>query len=158
MIKNEYNVTWKLYKEWLIENMTKGAKLIFLLFWSFMAIALFAISFLGSFSFLYLFMAVFCVYRAIFRDYIAARKQYARLAKIYGCESWLRTITISDTDVFIHEGNSSISYKTADIVRIREKGDRIWLVMNSKMVVRLYQSAFTEGSWEACRKTFLRFR
>ena len=34
MIRNEYMVTWKLYREWLLENKTKGAKLVFLVFWS----------------------------------------------------------------------------------------------------------------------------
>lgn len=154
MIKNEYTVTWKLYREWLMENKTKGVKLAFLVFWSFMAIVLFVMSFFGDLSWFYLLMSVFCVYRAFFRDYIAARKQYAQLAKIYGCESWLRTITISDTDIMLEEGNSSIQCQCADVVRVTEKGDKIWLVMNSNTVIRLYKSAFTEGSWEECKELF----
>ena len=110
MIRNEYMVTWKLYREWLLENKTKGAKLVFLVFWSLMAIVLFVMSFFGGLSWFYLFMAVFCVYRAFFRDYIAARKQYAQLVKIYGCESWLRTITLSDTGIMLEEGNSSMQW------------------------------------------------
>lgn len=151
MIKNQYQVTWKLYQEWLMENKTKGAKLAFLLFWTLLAIVLFAIIIWGHFSFLYLLLALFCVYRAFFRDDIAARKQYAQLAQMYGCESWIRTITVSDTDIVIEEGTSFINLKKADIARVIEKGDRIYLVMNSKMVVRMYKSAFVEGSWDECR-------
>ena len=50
------------------------------------------------------------------------------------------------------EGFSAINYKTADVVRVIKKGDKIQLVMNNKMVVRMYKSAFVEGSWEACKE------
>ena len=117
-----------------------------------METVLFVMSFFGGLSWFYLLMVVFCVYRAFFRDYIAARKQYAQLAKIYGCESWLRTITISDTGIMLEEGNSSMQCQCADVARVTEKGDKIWLVMNSNTVIRLYKSACTEGSWEECNE------
>ena len=151
MMRNEYTVTWKLYREWLIENKIKGIKLFFLLFWSFMEIVILIRICYKGFSVLYLLMTIYCVHRAFFLDYIAAKKQYTHLAKVYGGENWTRIITISDTDIYISEGTSVINYNNTDVVRVKEKDDRIWLDMNSDTVIRLYKSAFVEGSWETCK-------
>ena len=152
MLKNQYEVTWKFYKEWLLEYKTKGRKLVFLIFWSIMALILLVASFWEGFSAIYFLVAVFCVYRAFFRDYISIRRQYNQLTKVHGSKSWMKTITISDTDIVISEGVTTVNCKTADVMRIIEKGDKIQLIMNNKMVVRMYKSAFVEGSWEACKE------
>ena len=77
---------------------------------------------------------------------------FNQLTKIHGSKSWMKTITISDTDIVISEGVTTVNCKTADVMRIIEKGDKIQLIMNNKMVVRMYKSAFVEGSWEACKE------
>lgn len=153
MIKNEYVVTWKLYKEWLIENKKKGAKLIFFLFWSILAIVALVLNFVTGFSPLYLFVIAYCIYRAVFRDYIAAKQQYSQLAKTNGGENWTRTIIISDTETTLKEGPAEYRFDNSDLVRVIEKGDKIWLILKNDKVIRLYKSAFVEGNWESCRDT-----
>jgi len=155
MIKNEYTVTWKLYREWLIENKLKGVKLAFLLFWSFMTVATLVMSYFSNFSGFYILMTIYCVYQAFFRDYIFAKRQYTRLVKFCDGENWTRTITISDEEICISEGPSVINCKITDVVRVVEKGNKIWLFMNSDAVIRMYKSAFVEGSWETSRGLFL---
>ncbi len=156
MIKNEYRVTWELYREWLMENKTRGAKLCFLIFWSFLTIVSIVLYFLEDFFLPFLLLAALGVYRAFIRDYIAARKQYIQLAKLHGCESWRRTITVTDADIVIDEGASVVNCKKSDVVGIRKKGDKIWLIMNNRTVIRLYRSAFAEGSFEELSKEFSR--
>lgn len=154
MAKNEYVVTWKLFRTWLIESMTKGTRLRFLILWSILAVCSMLV-FLADKSTLFLLMAFFSVYRAVIRNFVIGKKQYALMAKTYGGENWLRTVVISDADILVSEGNISIKYLNTDIVQIKEKDDKIWIVLHDKMVVRLYKSAFTEGNWEECKK-FLR--
>jgi len=154
MVKNEYKVTWKLYQKWMIENKTKGIKLKFMIFWCIMVLVFLGVNLFYGFSFPYVLMAIYCVYMAFFRDYIFARKQYVQLVDTYGCENWIRTITVSDEGIFIKEGNLSIDYKPLDVAKITEKKDKIWIILNSETVIRMYKSAFIEGSWEECKKLF----
>ncbi|MDE6531816.1 MAG: hypothetical protein K2K96_13760 [Lachnospiraceae bacterium] len=55
-------------------------------------------------------------------------------------------ITISEEDVLV------IKYPYSDIVGIRERGDKIWLDMQDKSVIRLYQSAFVDTDWDKCKE------
>ncbi len=41
-----------------------------------------------------------------------------------------------------------------DFVRIKEKGDKIWLSTKNEGTLRMYKSAFVEGSWEWCKELF----
>lgn len=150
-MKNEYRVTWKLWKSWAAESLKKGPRLTLAVIWALLAAAFVILAFFDGNVLFSLLMAAFCVYRAVFRQFLAAKQQYAQMAKIYGCENWLRTITISESGILISEGTATLRYALADVVRIREKGDNVALDMRGKTVVRLYKSAFTEGSWEACR-------
>lgn len=154
MIKNEYTVTWKLYRGWLFENKLKGVRLAFLLFWSFMAVVTLIISFFTNIPAFFLLLSIYCVYRAVLWDYVAGKKQYSQLAKFCGGKNWTRTITLSDADICISEGPSVIHFKNTDVVRVVEKGDKIWLIMNSNTVLRMYKSAFVEGSWDTCPMSF----
>lgn len=154
MIKNEYTVTWKLYRGWLFENKLTGVRLAFLLFWSLMAVVTLVIGFFANIPLFFLFLSLYCVYRAVLRDYIAGKKQYSQLANLCDGKNWIRTITISDTEISISEGPSLLSFQNTDVVRVVEKGDKIWLFVNNDAVIRMYKSAFVEGSWEKCPMSF----
>lgn len=149
-MKNEYTVTWELYRTWLLENMAKRKRLTLSAVWCALAVwcVLALWKTLPAFA---LVLAALCVYRAVGRDFVVAKKQYELQAKVCGGENWRRTIVLENDGIVISEGNICVRYGRADIVRIREKGDRIWLDMRDDMVVRMYRSAFSEGSWEECR-------
>ena len=54
----------------------------------------------------------------------------------------------------VTEGNVSVSslrLPYSDIVSIKEEGNKVWLVLKTKKVVRLYKDKFVGGSWEECR-------
>lgn len=156
MIKNEYAVTWKLFKTWLIENKLKGIRLVFFIFWNIFTILALISNFITGFSMFYIFVALYCIYRAFFRDYIFTKKQYNQLAKINGGNDWIRTITIYDTETYVKEGVAEYKYNNADVINVIEKGDKILLVMNNNMVIRLYKSAFIEGGWNECKEKFVK--
>lgn len=150
-MKNEYRVTWELYKKWVIENKLKGARLAITILWSIYTIVALYYFFVWNFKF-FLLIALFCVYRAVIRDFVVAKKQYNLLAKTYGGKNWLRTITISDEGIYVNEGNISVNCPKTDIAQVKEKDDKIWIVLHNKQVIRLYKSAFTEGSWTECKE------
>ena len=153
-MKVEYPVTWNLWKHWLLESLTKGSRLVFLILWTMFALifCIWGLSDLENGSQFFLLFAVFCLYRAGFRHLIAAKKQYASLSTLFGGSDWLRSITISDETISIKDGTASIDIPTANLIQIKEKGDEVCLMMRNKMTVRLYKSSFVDGSWEACKE------
>lgn len=154
MYKNEYPVTWKLYKEWITDSKFRGRRLVFTIIWCLFTIASIVASFFDSFWPFYLILILFGIYRAFFHDYVIGKSTYKRLAEVRGCEDWVRTITISDEEIEIIDGNSNTKYQTANIVNITEKGDMVRLDISATAAIRLYKSAFIEGDWENCRLIF----
>lgn len=150
-MKNEYCITWKLYRTWAIENMLKGVQFIFLIIWSIFGLALLCLGFFGGFNLLYILFAAFCFYRAVLRNLLFAKKQYKALSTTYGKENWTRTITFEDDQITLTEGPISIQYKYTDIINIKEKNNKIWLIFNNITVIRLYKTAFINTDWTACQ-------
>ena len=152
-MRNEYRLTWKLYRTWMLENMLKKKKLFFLILYFLLGVGCVYMAVTEGFLRLfYTLLAVFCFYRALFRDIQFGKKQYARLAQAYGEENWTRTIEFREEDIYIAEGNLTIKYLYKDILRIREKDDKVWLDAKDQTAIRLYKSAFVEGNWEECKK------
>lgn len=147
-MKNEYTVTWKLYRSWAIENMLKGVHLGFTIGWVLLGLLCFWFSLSSFLSHFFQFMGLFCFYRAFLRFPMIAKKQYRTLAKAYGQENWTRTILFGEDNISIFETNTTTQLSYSDIVDIREKDDKIWLIFNHKMIVRLYKSAFVDTDWE----------
>lgn len=151
---NEYQVTWKVYRSWAAENMAKGARLVMMIIWCILTVLCLLLAVLDEspLSRLYMILVFFGIYRAFFRNFVIARGQYRRLARINGGENWTRKITFEEDGINLTEGNSSFHFAYSDIVRIREKGNKIWLDAANKTVLRLYRDAFVESSWEECRE------
>lgn len=150
-MKNEYCVTWKLYRTWAIESMFRGAMLALEICWCILGLISLGFLWISNFGVFFLVIAVFCFYRAFFRTLLLAKKQYRVLAKTYGKENWTRTIVFEDGQIAVSEGTFSMVIPYKDITDIQEKQDRIRLVLKNKTVVRLYQDAFVAGDWTACK-------
>ena len=150
---NEYQVTWKLYRSWVAENMTKGVRLVMMVVWCVITLLclVLAITAESGFKSLFFVLAVFGIYRAFFRIFVIAKSQYRRLALSYGKENWTRRIAFEDNGINLTEGKASFHYDYSDIVNVREKGNKIWLDASDKTVLRLYRDAFVESDWEECK-------
>lgn len=150
-MKNEYPVTWRLYQLWTLESMGKGVQLVFSIIWYVMGLVAIGVVASGVFSVLFIFLALFCFYRAFFRYFLKARKRYKAQAKKFGTKNWLRTITFEEDRLTVSEGAVTTEYLYADLTGIQEKKDKIWLTYKNKTVLRLYQGAFVGTDWAACK-------
>ena len=57
-----------------------------------------------------------------------------------------------DTDAIqIKDGINTTSISYADIKCIKEEGNRIWLIFNNKIVLRLYKDCFVNSNCEECK-------
>lgn len=149
-MKNQYLVTWELYRSWTLENSVKGIRLYMMIMW---CVLLAACLFMGiaTYDFLFFIFAVYCAYRAFLRNMVLANKQYKMLGNRYKKKEWIRTILFEDDRITVSEEDSQMKLRYSDIVRIRERGDKIWLDMQDKSVIRLYQPAFADTDWNRCK-------
>lgn len=153
-MKNEYIVTWQLYRTWLWENMRKPLKCVFSVIWAAFTIWSIVMYLSLRFSALLIFV-VFGVYRAFFRDLLLAKKRYNLLAQSYGGTNWTRIISFEEDRIVTtdEQSKANASYQTyyTEIAQIKEKGNKVWLILKDKMVIRLYKDKFSGASWEECR-------
>lgn len=154
-MKNEYQVTKKLFRSWVTENMYKGMQLYINIGWAafgILAVVLLIFSADSTLDYvLFGVMLVLGVYNAFLRIFLVSAVQYRRTAQVYGTENWTRTITFGDEKIYLTEGNASADFEYGDIIRIKEKDNNIWLTMKNRIVVRLYKDAFVDCGWEDCR-------
>lgn len=152
-IKNEYSVTRQLCRTWLWENMRKPPMLVILIMWILIGLLVLWGMFYTPFTGLFAILELFCLYRAFFRNLLFSRRQYNTLAQTYG-ENWLRTICFEEDKLVVTEGDvsvSSLQLPYSDIVSIKEEGNKVWLILKTKKVIRLYKDKFVSASWEECR-------
>lgn len=151
---NEYQVTWERYRSWIMERALKGAGLVFMVIWCAFALACLAFAVIGgtTFRLYFLFLGAFAIYRAFFRTFVLAKKQYRMLVRSYGKENWTRRIAFEDDGINLTDAEkASLRYAYSDIVKVREKGNMICLDASDKSVLRLYKDAFVESDWEECK-------
>lgn len=148
-MKNEYSVSWKLYKSWAIENMFHGVHLYLFIFWSLFTLCTFLFALKESMIFLV--FTIFGLYRTFFRNLMITRRLYTNLAKIHGKENWTRTISFGIHTITITDETLSIEYQYSDIASIKEDADKIRLTFYNKTVLRLYQTAFIDTDWSTCK-------
>lgn len=151
IIKNEYCVTWHLYKSWVMESMLRGQRLAFVIYWCILSLLSLGVgAVVHGLNIFWLFSA-FCLYRAFLRNFLLAKKQYNMLAKTYGQENWTRTIMLEDETISVLEGTISIQYAYGDIVDVSDKNDTIWITFVNKTIIRLYKTAFVDSDWAGCK-------
>lgn len=149
MIQNTYLVTWKRFREWGFENAFKGIRLVMTIMWSLFAVYL---AFMVKEIAIAYFLLAFCIYRAFFRWLVITRTQYKQLCMNHKGADWERKICLDERNIKVDDGLITVQYEFSDIDNIKEKGNKIWLIMNNKSVVRMYKDCFTLGDWEKCKE------
>ncbi len=146
MLVNEYEVTEKRYIQWTYESRKEGKKLFFLIFWSVFTLVCLGMSAL-SHDYLFVIVALYCLYRAVIRDYVLAKTFYRKSLSDHGGK-WNRRITVSQDDIVIADGKVTVNYKSSDIIRSSQNDERIRLHMKDNNSIRLYNDSFVEGNIE----------
>lgn len=158
-MKNEYCITWNLYKSWITANMFKGKSLFFRIFWCILLVLMIVFGIISlniydvkAISIYFFLLALLCLYNAFLRHILLAKKTYRKLSETYGKENWTRTILFENDNILLINNNVSIKYKYSDIVGIKENGNEIFVIFNNKSFIRLYKSAFIGCDWNECKK------
>lgn len=158
-IKNEYRVTWKKYMEWWLESKVKPPRSIIAIMWIVLGFVWIGIGISLEFgTVLCFFMVFFCFYRVAPRDILVLNRQYKSMAKSFGQEEWLRTIVFEEEQIIVLEGNVTMSFKYSDISEVKEKDNKVWLMLKDKKVIRMYKDSFADSNWEECRSLIGRKR
>ena len=147
MLVNEYDVTKKMFLQWARQSRQRPARIVMTTLWALLFFLTFSL-FIISTANIFLILALFCVYRAFFQEYVIALRLYKKNLSTYGENAWHRKISISGEDIVINSGNITVTYKTSDIVKIVQRENLIRLFMNDKSSIRLYKDSFVEGNWE----------
>ncbi len=156
-MKNEYEVTWELYKEWLRENRRKKPRRTFLVIWivmglCFLGLCLWEWAMGRGVGVAYMLaFALLCFNRAFTRDWLLGKRQYAQMVKNCGQDRWIRTIEFREDMVLASDGNASVHWNYSDMESIREEGNHVWITLKNRLVIRLYKDKFVDADWERCR-------
>ena len=149
MVQNTYPMTWKRFREWGFENAFTGIRLVMTIMWSLIAVYM---AFMTKEIVVAYFLFAFCIYRAFFRWLVITHAQYKRLCVNHKCYEWERKIYFKEGNIIVDDGLITVQYLFSDIDSVKEKGNKIWLIMNNKTVVRLYKDCFILGDWETCKE------
>ncbi len=106
---------------------------------------------IGPYEILFFIFAVFCAYRAFLRNMLLASRQFKAMGAHFKKKEWVRTILFEDDHIKISDEDFQVKYDYSDIVDIKECGNQIYLDMQDKSVIRLYQSAFLDTDWNRCK-------
>lgn len=156
IIRNEFIVTKALFTEWGKENERKGARLIFKIFCCVFAVVMIILAvlffaklgFVNGYAMYFLLLAVFCVYRGVFRNRALTLAQYRKNSELFGGENWKRIVEFTDDEIVTVNGNITVKNNYSEITSVRRSGNKIWLDTDKGMVIRLYADSFTQGSFE----------
>ncbi len=148
MLVNKYDVTKKMYIEWVYESKRAGKKLFFGIFWLVLFASCLILFVMYSNEYMLLIASAYCLYRGLIRDYVAGVNFYKK--HLLNCVGgrWCRTITVSKKEIVIEDSTIVVKYETSDIIRTVCNDRRIRLFMKDGKSVRLYMDAFTEGKVE----------
>lgn len=159
-MKNQYLVTWELYRSWMFDgNVRRERRRLYLVIaWCILFIvclfmgAVCLFMGIGPYEIPFFIFAVFCAYRAFLRNRLFASRQFKLMGERLKKKEWVRTILFEDDQITISEEDFLvIKYSYSDIVDIRECGNNIYLDMQDKSVIRLYQQAFVDTDWNRCK-------
>jgi len=150
-VKNEYRVTKSLYLRWTFEGMFQKVKLIILGVFLLIIAGLIYFGLKDGVNPFLLLIAALCLYWVFVKSPLATLRKYKMLQKKYGAKSWMRTVEFTDEVIRLSEGTAEAELDYAELQDIWEKKDRILLVFDGLMVVRLYRDAFVDTDWESCR-------
>lgn len=149
-MKNEYEVTEDIFIMWSLENMFKGVRLKFFIFWIVAAVLAIICCLIYDLDAFFIFLVVFCLYRAFLRSFVVTKSRYKTLKKSQGNDKWIRTVIFEDDFIRVNDGNFSAKYAYSDIVKIQDNGNRICLDTNKQDFIRLYKDSFIGCSCDQC--------
>lgn len=152
----EYVVDRKKYISWGKDNAVSAVRLAFTVFWCIFAAIEFAVAIFCDLYILLLFCVLF-LYRGLLRWRVLATRQYSLLAKTYGTENWVRSVSFGENNIVTAEGNLSLNTSCSELAGIEEKGNYIRLRLKNRTAIRLYSDCFVKGTWEECRAYLLRY-
>lgn len=148
-MRNEYIVTWQLYRSWTLERMFTGKKVLLRLIW-FMACGwLLGVSIRNGIDIISLALCCLCIYFAVIRDLRKAKKTYDELSNDHGFD-WLRRIELEEDQISITDGITTRTYRYGDIVNALERKDHFLLEMKGQKYVRLYKSGCIDCTADEC--------
>ena len=164
-MKNEYLMTWKLYRSWYREMRFRGWGLVFFILYTLIlcADAVFCVIFLmqsirsgGQFPYWYamllFWIGLFCAYRAYLRYYLIARQRYNFMVKTYGKTEWMVRIVFGEKLIELHEPTAKQRLRYSDLISVTDRDNKIRLKFKNGVVVRLYKDAFVDSTWQECEE------
>ena len=158
-MKNQYKVNKDLIMSWAEERVIHGTanKVLFAL-WCIvgaLGIGILVAQFTrgGDVTDLYfaIFMIVLSLYKLTISHRVVWMRRYKFLVRSYGVEEWIRTVEFTLDDIVVTDHTSVCKIRYKDIVKIKEKGNFVLLLVHPNMAIRLYKDAFVEGDWEKCK-------
>ncbi|MDP4089119.1 MAG: YcxB family protein [Bacillota bacterium] len=148
LFENRYMMTKERYMDWVKNPIRKNYFVIFWLVLMVFTTLMFIISILSNdmlFSFFYVLMAVFCIYRAVFRRKMLSSKYFKSLAVNQGAEEWERVIQFTD-NIAIKDGNTTVQYQWEQIDKLIENEKYLILTLKNKLGIRISKDGFTKGT------------
>ncbi|WP_316569410.1 YcxB family protein [Neobacillus sp. YIM B06451] len=148
VFQNEYTVTKERFMEWAKNPIQRNY---FSVFWLLFTIVTFVLSIYyffihdTAFSFFYLVLTAYCVYRGFFRTRMFTARQYKALTIVQQGKEWDRVIQFADT-ILVSDGNNTMTLQWNQIVKLIDQKNELILVFPKGMGIRLDKSGFTKGS------------
>ena len=123
----------------------------FLVFWLEFHFLLYI--YLSYYSKLFLPIAIIAlsVYRLFFYRFHFWSSRYKTISKTYGVSEWLRTTEFTDDEIILTDHNSITKLQYNNIVKIKEKNNKINIIFNNYILVRLYKDAFVDCTGKNAR-------
>lgn len=149
-IVNRYEVTERVYKQWIMEAKTEGIKLALMLYWCIVAVACLVLSAVYGWPGLFIIVALYAGYRGLLRDFVVEKKMYSTICSGLEGNVWIRTVTVTGETVTVDDGKTLTTYKVTEVVKVREDRFKIRVFLNNKSSLRLYKDSFVEGTADEC--------
>ncbi|MCQ2458039.1 MAG: hypothetical protein MJ142_04805 [Clostridia bacterium] len=149
-IINQYEVTEKMYIQWILEAKKEGKRLVFTIIWIIMFVACLVASAVSNWGYFFILMAIYSGYMILPRDYIVGKRMFRKMHFATGGSTWKRTVTVTEDEIVVNDGQTVTTVRTSDIVKVRQDPEKIRVKMNGNRSVRLYKDSFIEGTAEEC--------
>lgn len=154
--KCSYTLDRRMYFQWGAESRTRASVRVKTALWGVFAGGCLLLGIHNRNSVLlllyFVFFTLFGMYRGFLRWRVAASRQYSLLAKQYGGENWVRTVSFETDRIVLEEGNFRADYPYEDVLGVTERNGYIRIFLRGDTVLRLYGDRFVRGTWEDCRK------
>lgn len=147
---NEYEVTRKLYLQWVLEAKKSGKHLAFVIFWCLLTIVCLVLSWIFGWDPYELLLTFFCAFMVLPRDIILALLNFKKVRSRQGGSAWTRCITVTADEITVNDGINIATFKTAGVTKVTQDDMKLRVFIKNGGSLRLYKNAFTQGTWQDC--------